>query len=147
MFTEVKACRILYGALPGEVFMDDENRKAAKEMADALFQPAAPAAGPRCPLCGGDTFRFLGGDRIQCMLCSNSGTIRFSGAAPVLTTERGEHELFLTREDALRHREWLVSMKSRFLAHKNDLKAISIGYRHDGTWIRPAAPRPTTEDA
>ena len=118
---------------------------AAKEIAHALFTPPAPKSGPHCPLCGGDTFRFLGENRVRCMLCSNAGTIRFSGDTPVLDTRRGDHELFLTREDAVAHREWLVGMKARFMAHKNELKQISTGYRHTGTWVQPAAPDPKSK--
>jgi len=142
MFTDIKACRILYGALPGEVFMDASNLAAAKEIADSLFKPSPLETGPHCPLCGGDTFRFIGENRVRCMLCSNAGTIRISEGTPVLDTERGDHELFLTREDALAHREWLVGMKSRFLAHKTELKKISLDYRNTGEWIRPAADGP-----
>ena len=79
------------------------------------------------------------------MLCSNAGTIRMLGDTPVLDTERGDHELFLTCEDALAHREWLVCMKSRFLAHKNELKKISLDYRNTGEWVRPAAPEPKSD--
>lgn len=142
LLADVKACRLFYGALPGEVFMDAENKAAAKALARALFEPPAPKAGPHCPLCGGDTFRFLGGNRVRCMLCSNEGVIRLSGETPVLETRRGEHELFLTREDAMAHREWLVGMKARFMEHKNELKQISIEYRQAGTWVRPERPSP-----
>lgn len=145
MLADVKACRLFYGALPGEIFMNGSNKAAAKEIAHALFTPAAPKSGPHCPLCGGDTFRFLGENRVRCMLCSNAGTIRFSGDTPVLETCRGDHELFLTREDALAHREWLVCMKARFMAHKNELKQITTGYRHTGTWVQPAAPDPKSK--
>lgn len=145
MFTDIKTCRLFYGALPGEIFMDASNRAAAKEIAGTLFNPPAINTGPHCPLCGGDTFRFLGENRVRCMLCSNAGTIRLSGDTPVLDTERGDHELFLTREDALAHREWLVGMKARFLAHKTELKNISLDYRGTGEWIRPAAPAPEND--
>lgn len=140
MLADLKACRLFYGALPGEVFMDEANKAAATALADILFKDPPPKTTPHCPLCGGETFRFLGGNRVRCMLCSNAGTIRLSGDVPVLETERGDHELFLTREDALAHREWLVGMKSRFMAHKNELKKISLDYRHPGEWVRPSAP-------
>jgi hypothetical protein len=81
------------------------------------------------------------------MLCSNAGTIRLSEGAAVLDTKRAGHELFLTREDAVAHREWLVGMKARFMAHKNELKQISQDYRHEGTWVRPEAPGPESAES
>jgi hypothetical protein len=51
--------------------------------------------------------------------------------------QRSQHELFLTREDALAHRDWLLSMKSRFRQQKDELKTIGSSYRQDGTWIKP----------
>jgi len=142
MLADIRACRLFYGALPGEVFMDAANRAGAKAAADALFAETVAKTGPHCPLCGGDTFRLLGENRVRCMLCSNAGTIRVSGETPVLDIQRGDHELFLTREDAIAHREWLVDMKSRFKTHKEELKTISLDYRHGGTWIHPAALTP-----
>ncbi|AOY56897.1 MULTISPECIES: flavodoxin family protein [Desulfococcus] len=142
ILADIRACRLFYGALPGEVFMDASNRMGAKETADALFGEAIPKTGPHCPLCGGDTFRLLGENRVRCMLCSNSGTLRLSGETPVLDIQRSDHELFLTREDAVAHRDWLVGMKSRFKTHKDELKAISLDYRQGGTWIRPSAAAP-----
>lgn len=140
LFADVKQTRIIYGALPGEIFLNDENLKAAAEMGAALFAPAPEKTSPDvpgCPLCGGETFRFLEKNRVRCMLCSNQGTVSFANGAPRFDIPRSEHELFLTREDALAHREWLVGMKSRFMEHKDALKKISLDYRKDGQWLRP----------
>ena len=56
-----------------------------------------------------------------------------------LHIQRSDHELFLTRQEALAHRDWLLSMKARFRAQKDRLKAVSSDYRRDGTWINPAS--------
>jgi NAD(P)H-dependent FMN reductase len=37
--TDIKMTRVLYGALPGEVFLNEENRLAATEMGNASFHP------------------------------------------------------------------------------------------------------------
>jgi len=137
MLADTRATRVIYGALPGEIFLNDANKKAAVELAAALSGQAAKTDVPCCPLCGGETFRFLGGEKIQCMLCSNSGTISMKDGQPVFSVERGEHEFFLTPEDAVQHGQWLVGMKSRFMEHKDALKKISVEYRRDGQWIRP----------
>ena len=139
LFADIRSCRMIYGALPGEIFLNRQNRETAHVLAKALLGAPPPETGPRCPLCGGRTFRFLSHDRVRCMLCSNAGTLESKGGQTKLNIQRSDHELFLTRQDALAHCEWLLSMKSRFRDQKDRLKAISSGYRQDGSWIRPAS--------
>ena len=98
LLTQIKQTRVCYGALPGEIFLNPENLKAAAELASALFKPAPDKKGSVCPLCGGDMFRFLEKDRIQCLLCSNPGTIRMDSQEPVFTIHKSEHELFLSKQ-------------------------------------------------
>ena len=43
----------------------------------------------------------------------------------------------LNLEDTLKHREWLIGMKSKFKLHKDQLKKICLDYRGDGDWIIP----------
>jgi hypothetical protein len=76
------------------------------------------------------------------MLCSNTGSLSLENGIPVFAVHKGDHELFLTREDALEHRQWLMGMKARFLELKDDLKKISLDYRKDGTWILPQSRDP-----
>ena len=57
---------------------------------------------------------------------------------PVFEISRSEHELFLSLEEALKHREWLVGMKSRFMTHKDRLKEICLDYRQAGRWVKPS---------
>jgi len=137
LFGDLKMGRIVYGALPGEVFLDEENRSTAAALAAALESGTSPPSGPCCPLCGGRTFRFLENNRVRCMLCSNAGMVSMEDGVPRFHIQRSEHEFFLAREDALEHKQWLVGMKSRFLAHKRPLKQISLEYRSDGDWIHP----------
>jgi len=138
LMAEIKDRRIIYGALPGEIFLNAENKTVAAELAKALFGPAQEKKQPCCPLCGGQTFRFMEKNQVRCMLCSNAGSISVKEGIPVFDIQKGEHELFLSREDALAHREWLIGMKSRFLQHKEELKKISLEYRSEGNWIKPA---------
>ena len=137
LFADIRSSRMIYGALPGEIFLNRQNRETARALAEALIDAPPPDAGPRCPLCGGRTFRFLSHDRVRCMLCSNAGTLESEQGKTRLHIQRSDHELFLTRQEALAHRDWLLSMKERFRAQKERLKDISSGYRQDGTWIRP----------
>ncbi|QTA89336.1 flavodoxin family protein [Desulfonema magnum] len=135
--TEVKKTAIAYGALPGEVFFNEQNKKTAAELGESLFAPAPEKKAYACPLCGGDTFRFLGDNKVKCMLCSNSGTMRMESGSPVFEINKGEHELFLTKEETIQHGEWLQKMKGRFKEQKSRLKEISMAYKEGGNWIKP----------
>ncbi len=137
MLSKAKATRILYGALPGEIFLDAANRQAVKEMAAALTGAAEPPTPVACPLCGGDTFRFLDETRVRCMLCSNPGRVMTDGGALRFEIDKTGHDLFFADEIALTHQSWLMDMKARFLENKAQLKAISADYRQDGHWIKP----------
>jgi NAD(P)H-dependent FMN reductase len=136
ILADVRQTRIVYGALPGEVFLNDGNRDAARSLARSLFGPQVPKAEPCCSLCGGDTFRFLGEDKVRCMLCSNSGTLHMHNGAATVVMEKSDHQLFLTRQDVTDHKAWLIGMKDRFVAMRKTLKPISIDYRKDGRWIK-----------
>jgi len=137
LLADIKMRRITYGALPGEVFFSRQNRDLAAQMARALFREREQEAHPSCPVCGGQTFRFMEDQRVRCMLCSNAGTMEVNNGRPVFKISRSEHELFLSLEDALAHKEWLMGMKSRFSENKQQLKEISLDYRQDGKWLKP----------
>ncbi len=138
LFADIKMRRIVYGALPGEVFLNQQNRDTAADMARALFGETITDGVPSCPVCGGQTFRFLENNTVRCMLCSNAGQMVVENSQPVFEIARSEHELFLSLEEALKHREWLVGMKSRFKANKDRLKEICLDYRQSGRWVKPA---------
>ena len=137
LLTDIKKSDILYGALPGEIFMNEENKKAAAEYGAALFKPAPEITGPRCRLCGGDTFRFLGDNRLQCMLCSNSGTFSMEKGEPVLSIQKSGHDIFLSEGDATQHANFLTGMKGTFKDLKKKLKVVTKSYAEEGTWITP----------
>ncbi len=141
LLTEIKMTTMVYGALPGEVFVDEENRNIAVQLATALFSTESNPKHPSCPLCGGDTFRFMDGHRVRCMLCSNAGTLSLLDGEPVFSMDPSGHELFLTRSGVIKHREWLKGMKNRFIEQKDTLREITGPYRKEGIWIKP----PTTE--
>lgn len=146
-----RGSEVVYGALPGEVLRGADGPAAARRLALALEQgPASPdPKTPRCPLCGGDTFRWLprkDGDAaelqpVRCMTCSSEGTVRWDGTVFVVETVRGEHPLFLTKEDTVAHLKWLQGMKDLFLNQRDQLKAVTRAYKDMGTWIRPQKDR------
>lgn len=134
--TEIKASRIVYGALPGEIFLDDANKAVAGVLGAALFGTPVDKGPAVCPVCGGDTFRFLENNQVRCMLCSNMGTMRVEKDLPVFELTQSDHELFLTKEEVIAHRDWLIGMKARFFELKKQLKQISRSHGEGGEWIQ-----------
>ncbi len=139
-----RGSEVIYGALPGEIFLHPQGKAAAQRLAQALSgghpepgerSPATTAL--RCPLCGGDTFRFLDSGRVRCMLCSSEGTYRLDQGRLQVLSRPGKHPLFFTREDAREHLRWLRTMKDSFLEKRGPLKKITAGYRQIGTWLEP----------
>ncbi len=141
MFAEIRAQALVYAALPGEVLLDDANLETATRLAQALGQPVPSPETPCCPLCGGRTFRFLDHHHVRCMLCSNAGSLSMGAGGVSLDMRPGPHELFLTRKDALAHRDWLVDMKSKFESRKTRLREAVRDFGAVGDWIRPPARR------
>jgi multimeric flavodoxin WrbA len=137
ILADVRQTQVVYGALPGEVLLSDENHSIVETLAASLFGPAPAKAGPCCPLCGGDTFRFLGNDKVRCMVCSNPGTIRMGPNGITMEIDPTEHQFFLTRQDVTNHHTWLIGMKDRFKTIRKDLKPITLDHRKEGQWIKP----------
>jgi len=135
--TDIKMTGMIYGALPGEIFFNEENKQIAAAMGKALFGERLETKAPSCPLCGGDTFQFIGDNRVKCMLCSNPGTVETKDGRPVFSIGRAGHELFLSKEEALQHRDWLRQMKGRFSEEKSRLKEISSAYLKGWEFIKP----------
>ena len=138
ILADVKGCAVVTGALPGEVFMNDHNDDVAARLGKSLFGPPLVREAPACPVCGGSTFRFLSKNDIRCMLCSNSGTIAIKAGNPVFQMEKDEHGLFLSRQEALEHREWLRGELRRYQEQKERLKKIRSRYDETGHWIKPS---------
>ncbi len=137
ILADVRQTRVMYGALPGEVFLNGENRHAASVLAASLFGDSVPKSAPVCPLCGGDTFRFTGPQTVRCMLCSNAGKLRMQNGSAVVEIDKAGHQLFLSLDDVFNHQAWLIGMKDRYLSMRKTLKPITQDYRRDGRWIRP----------
>jgi multimeric flavodoxin WrbA len=136
-FGDLRGSAVVYGALPGEVLLNPENRQTAAGLARALCDPgsAMKPRGPVCPLCGGDTFRFDADGGIKCMLCSSAGRYGWDEGRLSIEIAAGDHPLFLSRGDVVRHAEWLRGMKDKFLEKKKELKAVVKEHIGTGTWV------------
>jgi len=130
LFADIKKTEMIFGALPGEIFLNNKNKKTAARLAADLFAAAPEKKDPRCcPLCGGDTFRFTGKNQVVCMLCSNSGTMVIENSLPVFKINKSSHNLFLSKGDALKHLNWVMGMKESFNKKKTKLKKITGTYK------------------
>ncbi|UCG13910.1 MAG: flavodoxin family protein [Deltaproteobacteria bacterium] len=136
---QLKGSEVVYGALPGEVFMSETNRNIARRLAKALFRPPPDWQREpwRCQACGGDTFRFLGPDQIRCMTCSSPGKVRTDEGHISFSVDPPEDHFFLSLQGARHHVRWLQAMKQRFAEKKKDLKRICLEYLRDGEWLEP----------
>ena len=68
------------------------------------------------------------------------GSPRKLGNCEIMVKEisKGEHELFLSKQEALEHKEWRLRMKDRYLEQKTELKKICLSYLKEGRWIKPS---------
>ncbi|MBI5582820.1 MAG: flavodoxin family protein [Deltaproteobacteria bacterium] len=137
ILAEIKGSEIFFGALPGEVFLNEDNKQKAAGLGAALFGNSAWPGQPCCNLCGGDSFRFIGPGRVKCLLCGNPGSVTMEDGKTVFQINSADHEMVLSQEAARVHLEWLRSMKDRFIQNRKALKQITVQYLKDGTWIRP----------
>jgi multimeric flavodoxin WrbA len=137
ILADIKQRQMVYGALPGEIFLNQKNRQTAKTLALTLFSETQTPTTPHCPLCNGDTFRFLGDNRIRCMVCSNTGILSIERNQVIFDINSDGNDITLSPENANKHRLWLEKMKDRFLKDKATLKKIVAEYRKDGIWIKP----------
>ncbi len=136
---DLRGSAVVYGALPGEIFLQTGGTETAKRLAQALSEgrekvnPSVPA----CPICRGDTFRFLPDGQVRCMLCSNSGSYVWQEGRLHMETKPGAHSLFLSYDEARQHADWLRGMKEQFLARRQELKAVTLKYTKMGSWVSP----------
>lgn len=141
LMADVKDLRIVNAALPGEILELPDFEEKISCWGRALFGKAVPRPPddrtPRCPVCGSDTFRFLDKDRVRCMLCSNEGTAVCSEDGMSFRIVSDTHPLFLSREAALEHREWLKAQVGKYVESRERLKRLSEPYKDRGAWIRP----------
>ena len=133
--------RILYGALPGEVLLTEKNDQAVAELAAALCGDPSKKREGCCPICAGETFRFLGDNQARCMLCSHAGEITYENGRFSFSPEASAHPILFGEQNALDHRDWLEGMKKLFRQRAKELRQVTEGYEDEGEWIMPE-PRP-----
>ncbi len=120
---------ILYGALPGEVVLNDNNLKVLKELANKFFEEIPNKFEDfHCNICGSNYFEFLGNNFVKCLICKNKGKLVIEDEKINVYIEEGEL-FFGSKEAKLRHKEWLKGMKERFLKEKKRLMEVIKKYK------------------
>ena len=130
---------VVFGAFPGEAVMGVENREKIRKAAEALIsnRPIEEESGIRCPVCGGDSFRFGSNGFVKCLRCSNEGNWSIENGRLRMDIAVGEHRLFLSYEEAQKHADWLRGMKERFLEVRHQLKPVIQEFAGVGQTIVP----------
>lgn len=86
---------------------------------------------------GKEGYTLLGIQNFLKMTLTEIKQTRMETDGPVFRIRKSGHELFLSKEEALHHKEWLLQMKARYLEQKEKLKEITLAYRKPEEWIRP----------
>lgn len=137
IMADLRGSAVIYGALPGEIFIGNEGRETAKRLSETLMYGKENDLDlPSCPLCGGDSFRFLPNGQVRCMLCSNTGFYEWNENRLQCYITLGEHPWFLSYESSKRHNDLLRGKKEDFIARREELKAITQRYNQEVSWIR-----------
>ena len=134
---KLQATGVFYGALPGEsLWQKPEQQERIKDLGKTLFAAKPPVTDSwRCPLCGSDTVQLLGGNRVQCQVCRNFGTLTAGNNGLELETSLKPENIFFTAEQAANHHQWLQGMKKRFMQVRRQLAEFQQQYADEGEWV------------
>ena len=134
---KLRASEVFYGALPGEVFFENEEQlKRAAVLGKNIFSDEERVfAEWACPMCGSDVIQLLGKDQVQCVVCRNYGRIKKNGEELKLEIELNPDNIFFTEEQAGRHGLWLQDMKTRFMKLRRKLAGLTAPYKDQGRWL------------
>lgn len=121
----LKGRALVRAALPGEALLSDAAMEQAGRLAAALFGPdGGRPEGPSCTECGGTYFEFRGADRIYCLMCGGSGTVRGEGDGLGVSIRPPAHT-WRGPEAMKAHGLWLIGMKEKYARERERLKEIA----------------------
>jgi multimeric flavodoxin WrbA len=128
----IKASLNMRAALPGEILTDERNIEKAKRLGKILFSREMIKNRYGCPFCGCEIVRMKKGKFI-CTLCHGHFSIDEYGKRIKIKDEG----IFGSPEHMLLHKEWLRSMKNRFLERREEILKNTIRHKDIGEWIEP----------
>jgi uncharacterized Zn finger protein (UPF0148 family) len=125
----------VHAALPGESICNSKNLEHAREIGLKLFAGQEFTRGSReCLFCGADVFRLFPDGKVECPLCGAMACLKKDNELEF--SDSGQYRF--TTEALHRHfREWLVSMKDKFLLERDKLKEIQEPYKEMDWWVKP----------
>ncbi|CFW99382.1 Flavoprotein-like [Syntrophomonas zehnderi OL-4] len=127
-------CWQVHATLPGESLLNPENISYAQTLGRDIFTGREYHPGTReCPVCGSDLFRLLPAKQVECPICGARGIIK-EDCIPVWTDS--DYHRFSDQMDK-HFKRWLLEMKMRFSAAKDQLKDLQKSYRDQSWWIKP----------
>jgi len=134
---KLRASEVFYGALPGEVFYENEAQlERAAKLGENLFSLKERVfAEWACPLCGSDVIQILDNHKIQCVVCRNYGELEKNENGLKLKVGINPDNIFFTEEQVNRHRLWLQDMKARFMKLRRKLAELTGPYKDQGRWL------------
>lgn len=128
-------CWQVQAALPSESLLNPANLEYARSLGRDLFSNREHAPGIRdCQLCGSDLFRLLPDRKVECPICGAQGVLD-SDNQPVFTDSA--YYRFSQHAMEEHFKVWLVEMKNKFLAEKDNLKEVQKGYKDLDWWSKP----------
>ncbi len=138
MGLDVKENAVFFGALPGEVLLENKNKERAAYLGRILFDRGYEREQKDhvCPVCFDDTLQLFSDNRIKCPVCNNEGTISSNGGTSKVYIKPGSGNWFMSYDEAIHHKELLKGLKDEFLQKKEMLKQITSSYKEDGEWIK-----------
>ena len=132
---KVLDCWQIHATLPGESLLNQDNLEYARGLGRDLFSDREYQYGAReCIHCGSDLFRLLPEKKVECPICGAEGVLD-SDNLPDFSNS--EYCRFSSHEMEEHFKVWLVEMKNKFLAEKDNLKEVQKSYRDLNWWIKP----------
>ena len=135
---DVKEDTVFFGALPGEVLLNEKNIDKAAHLGRILFDKGYTRKQESylCPVCSSDTFQFFPGNRIKCKVCNNEGIVLLKDGTLKIDIRPGKGSFYMSYEESMAHKDWVMGMKNSFLENKERLKEITFRYKNDGEWLK-----------
>lgn len=128
----IRANLSLKAALPGEVLMNEGYKKLAEKIGQTLFSDEIIVNSHGCPFCGCEIVR-IGEIGFICTVCHGHFSIDCNGNK--VKIKRGD--ILGSSQHVLLHKEWLKSMKNKFLEEREEILRRVDKYKNIGEWIKP----------
>ncbi len=131
---------LAYGRGPGEVLLNPENVRKARELGEVLVRSArgeeVEVELEGCPICGATFYEVVEGGRVRCPICRIEGKLveEKGGFKPIY--DREEVEKRRKPEFYLEHADWLRWTKEKYEEMMEEIKKLRRKYEEFDPFIR-----------